>query len=48
MRVDMVIIIANAIGLALLGGILFFKVGGPQSSHETNTPAGHSQHARGS
>ena len=37
LRADAVIIIANAISLALLGGILFFKVRGPQSSHETKT-----------
>jgi len=34
MRADAVIIIANAISLALLGGILFFKIRGPKSSHD--------------
>jgi MtN3 and saliva related transmembrane protein len=37
LRADAAIIIANAISLALLGGILFFKIRGPQSSHETRT-----------
>jgi MtN3 and saliva related transmembrane protein len=36
-RGDAVIIIANAISLALLGGILFFKIRGPKSSHEAKT-----------
>jgi MtN3 and saliva related transmembrane protein len=40
MRADAVIIIANAISLTLLSGILFFKIRGPKkSSHETKTPA---------
>jgi hypothetical protein len=34
---DAVIIIANAISLTLLGGILFFKIRGPPTSHETKT-----------
>ena len=33
-----VIIIANAISLALLGGILFFKIRGPKSSHAAKNP----------
>jgi MtN3 and saliva related transmembrane protein len=37
LRADAVIIIANAISLTLLGGILFFKIRGPQTSHETKT-----------
>jgi MtN3 and saliva related transmembrane protein len=38
LRADAVIVIANAISLALLGGILFFKIRGPKtSSHETRT-----------
>ena len=34
MRADAVIIIANAISLALLGGILFFKIRGSKSAHD--------------
>ena len=30
LRADAVIIIANAISLALLGGIIFFKIRGPK------------------
>jgi MtN3 and saliva related transmembrane protein len=37
LRADAVIIIANAISLALLGGILFFKIRRPKKSHETST-----------
>ena len=36
-RADAVIIIANAISFALLGGIIFFKIRGLKSSHETKT-----------
>ena len=38
LRADAVTIIANALSLALLGGILFFKIRGPQSSHKVRTP----------
>ena len=40
MRVDVVIIMANAISLALLGGILFFKIRGPKSSHDETKISG--------
>ena len=39
MRGDAVIIIANAISLVLLGGILFFKIRGPKSSHDARNSA---------
>jgi MtN3 and saliva related transmembrane protein len=49
MRADAMIIIANAVSLALLGGIVFFKVRGPKKpSHETKTPADRIVPARGS
>jgi hypothetical protein len=37
LRTDAVIVMANAISLALLGGIIFFKIRGQKSSHETRT-----------
>ena len=37
MRADAVIIIADAISLTLLGGIIFFKIRGPKSSDDTKT-----------
>jgi MtN3 and saliva related transmembrane protein len=47
MRADTVIVVANAISLALLGGILFFKLRGPgKSLHETTTPTGRGAPAR--
>jgi MtN3 and saliva related transmembrane protein len=33
MRSDVVIMLANAVSLALLGGILYFKLRGPRTSH---------------
>ena len=38
MCADAVIIIANAISLALLGGIIFFKIRGPKKSSHEKTP----------
>ena len=48
LRADAVIIIANAISLALLGGIIFFKFRGLKSSHETKTSGDRIVRARSS
>jgi MtN3 and saliva related transmembrane protein len=39
MRADAVIVVANAVSLALLGGILFFKFRGPRKSPYAATAA---------
>ena len=39
LHADAVIIIANAISLALLGGIIFFKIRAPAKSSHEKTPA---------
>jgi MtN3 and saliva related transmembrane protein len=38
LRADVVIIIANGISLALLGGIIFFKIRAPAKSSHEKTP----------
>jgi MtN3 and saliva related transmembrane protein len=39
LRADVLIIIANGISLALLGGIIFFKIRAPAKSSHEKTPA---------
>jgi MtN3 and saliva related transmembrane protein len=40
MRADAIIMIANAVSLALLGGIMFFKIRGAKAAHGAETQAG--------
>jgi MtN3 and saliva related transmembrane protein len=43
MRADGVIITANAVSLALLGGIIFFKIRGARGINEPANPTAHSR-----